>query len=98
MSLDVYENLSLIYDENVTKKRHYETITVPAISLQGATQFTVRSEFQYRPDLISFQFFGTIEYDDYITFANKLPHPIKSYKTGTVLYIPTLEAIRAVIQ
>jgi hypothetical protein len=94
---DVYEYLSDVYDEDVTKKSHYTTIEIPTISLDGATEFKIRSEFQYRPDLISLEFYGTIEYDDYITFANKLQDPIKDYYAGKTVYIPTIVAITEAI-
>ena len=67
------------------------------ISLEGAAEFVVRSEHEYRPDLVSFENYGTIDYDDYITIANKLSDPIKDYKAGKLLYIPTVEAIRDAI-
>jgi len=94
MGNDIYHKLSNTYYEEVTKRVHFTTIDPPNISLAGAVSFIIRSEFQYRPDLISLEFYGTIEYDDYITFANKLGDPIKDYAAGRAIYIPTLEAIR----
>lgn len=94
---DIYQNSERIYVDTVTKKTHYETLPVIEISLAKATEYTVRSEVEYRPDLISYEMYGTIEYDDYITIANKLTDPIKDYKSGKVLFIPTIEAIREAV-
>lgn len=94
---DIYEEVSQVYEEEITKRKHYETLPVLQISLEGASEYTVRSETEYRPDLVSLEAYGTIQYDDYITIANKLNDPIKDYKAGKVLFIPTIEAIRDAI-
>ena len=90
---DIYENNSRQYEDDITKKTHFQTLPVLEISLDGAAEYTVRSETEYRPDLISLEFYGNAEYDDYITIANKLSDPIKDYVTGKVLFLPTIEAI-----
>jgi hypothetical protein len=92
---DIYGSSERLYLEKYTKKIHYRTLPVLEISLDGATEYIVRSETEYRPDLVSLENYGVIDYDDYITIANKLTDPIKDYKAGKVLYIPTTEAIRA---
>ena len=94
---DIYQDSGRTYNEKVTKKVHFQTLPFLEISLAGATEYTVVSEVEYRPDLVSLENYGTIDYDDYVTIANKLDDPIKGYKTGTVLYLPTVAAIREAI-
>ena len=94
---DVYTETSEIYINSITKKRHFETLPVLEISLEGAIEFIVRSEHRYRPDLISLQAYGDSELDDFITMANKLTDPVKDYEVGAVLLIPTIEAIRSLV-
>ena len=94
---DIYATSGRIFNDKTTKRNHYQTLPVMDISLEGAIEYTVRSETEYRPDLVSLENYGDIGYDDFITMANRLTDPIKDYKTGTILYIPTIEAIRDAI-
>ena len=94
---DIYEELSNTYEEKVTKKTHYTTLTLPEISLEGAVEFTIGTEYEYRPDLISLASYGSSELDDFITVANQMTDPIKDYAAGTKIYIPSPDAIAGIL-
>jgi hypothetical protein len=90
---DVYGSFSNIFDEQITKKQHYGILNLPTISLENAIAFTVSKEYEYRPDLISLFAYGSIDFDDFITIANKLTDPIKDYSVGRQLFLPAPEVL-----
>ena len=53
--------------------------------------------YQYRPDLMSFDLYGTVDYWWVFIIRNKdkLQDPIFDFKTGTGIYIPKLSTIQA---
>ena len=98
MARDVYSIYADLYEDKYLKKKAYSNFIVPEISLAGATIYYIPPEYQYRPDLISYNAYGTIDFEDFVVFANKFGDPIKDFYSGRKIYLPNIEVLIDVIQ
>lgn len=96
MAEDVYSKYSSTFRDKHTLKDNYEIIVWPNISLAGAITFIITPDYEYRPDLISYRQYGTIDYEDIITYVNGFTDPIKDFYSGRTIYLPNIDIIEEV--
>jgi hypothetical protein len=88
---DIYNIFSDVYEDKYLKKGNYSTLNLPEVSLVGATKLYLEPKYQYRPELLSYDFYGVQEFDDIIMIANKILDPIKDFYPGRIVYLPTYD-------
>jgi len=100
MALDpLYDNYSTVYlEDKFTFKKHYQMLTVVPIDLSDASTFTITPEYEYRPDMISYLFYKTINMEDILCIANKFTDPIKDFYTGRTITIPSTQSLYRYLQ
>jgi len=91
MAVDVYSVYARLYNEKYTRLKHRETLNIPFISLEGATNIYITPKYEYAPDLISYDVYGVEDFDDLIAIANKFTDPIKDFYVGRLIVLPTFQ-------
>lgn len=61
------------------------------VDLQTIDTFRIPAVMEYRPDLISFKFYGNFHMGWLISLHNNFLDPIFDYKFGTLINIPDME-------
>lgn len=61
------------------------------------TNYLVEGQYEGHPELISYKFYGTVDYWWVLCFVNEIIDPISDIKAGTLLRIPELTAIEAAL-
>lgn len=90
-----YQYYEIIYDELVSGYRigkGYENL--PEYPQQeGDIFYVVEGRFQFRPDLLSLEYYGTTKLWWVIMRANNFDHPAKDLEAGTTIRIPDPERV-----
>lgn len=63
---------------------------LPSLSLTTADSHRVTEVTEYRPDLVSFKFFGSYNYGWLIALHNNMLDPISEMTRGRRIFIPDL--------
>jgi len=93
MAKDIYSLYSDIFLEKYTNYDHYEILVIPEIDMSSATKFIITPKYEYRPDLISYDKYGTLSFEELIGIANKFTDPIKDYYAGRTIKIPSFDVM-----
>jgi hypothetical protein len=67
------------------------------LSGDNVFEWKVQNNFEGRPDLIAYDFYGVSHYEWIIVFANRPKNPLNWPKTGDVIKIPSREFIRSIL-
>lgn len=91
------KNYTIIFDEDVSQYRtgFYNSKFKNYQATNEDTIFTIPIQYQYRIDLISYNFYGTSLWDWVIEDANNIKDPIKDIIAGKKIIIPSISKIYA---
>ena len=97
MATDIYSLYADIFAEKYTKRDHYTTLELPIVDMTGATKFIITPKYEYRPDLVSYDAYGSIAFEEVIMVANKFTDPIKDFYAGRTIYLPTFSVVNNIM-
>jgi hypothetical protein len=91
-----YRMTSLFFDRGMLR---YGLWDPPDIQLTGAEiKFVLPPEMEHRPDLVSYQFYGNVDFWWAIMHVNGVMLPIRDLVAGMVLLIPSADSITEALQ
>lgn len=91
----IYDSKSYLY--NTPIKRFYEDVAnMPSFKYADGDEIIVPTECQHRPDLLSYQQYGTSRLWWVIAMANAdvLRDPVWDLRSGMTLFIPNKKSLR----
>jgi len=59
--------------------------------------YKIPLHFKFRPDLISYKFYGTAGYDWVLTYVNEFTNSPEDYEVDRTILIPSLDKIKQVL-
>lgn len=86
-----FGDLDFIIDEQIGAI-YRETYTRGSITSRGLKYFVVTPGYEYRPDLLSLEIYGTDRYWHYILEMNNLTG-FEDFRRGMTIVIPAREAV-----
>ena len=97
MPVTPYKKTSPYFKTNLTDNKFLDVLVYRTIPAQVDDLYRqVGATYQYRPDLLSYDLYGTVDYWWVFIVRNRdvIIDPVWDFKAETRIYIPKLDTIR----
>lgn len=99
MSESRYKFFDTIFNEDINHNQK-GLMTTPIGDLfktENDTYYKIPIEYQYRPDLIAYKFYGNSKLSWILTYVNEFSNSPEDYDTDVVIRIPYIERVNDLI-